>query len=165
MSDFSEFMNLYSTEGIVDPREIKQVPVTELDDPLSAFHTKRAKGNVAAKIMENSFVDSITGPTPAPETLFPTGHAAIEQFNKMFHTEVDPKITLQLEAMKKSGRPGWFAYKEIEKASSLEEGLRNATELFIDKATPSEKVLLDKAIASLDLSGWLDIFRLVFAKA
>lgn len=161
---FSEFMDLYSTEGVIDPKKQKQVPTTPLDDPLSGFHTGKAKGAEARKVMEKSFHDDILGPCPAPETLFPEGHAAIATLNKL----ANPPATVQdaqLEVMRKSGRPGWFAYKEVEKAGSIPQGLRAATELFEDKATPEQKRLLDKAIAALDLGAWFEVFTQIFAKA
>jgi hypothetical protein len=163
---YSEFSHLYSDSGdeVIAPPKIKEVPATELDDPLSAFHTKRAKGNVAAKVMEAAFVNDILGPTSAPETVFPKGHCAIEQFNKMFRTEVDPQVTLQLEVLRKSGRAGWYAYKQVEKAGSVPEGMRIATELFENKATPEQKRLLEKAIAACDISAWFEIFTQIFAK-
>jgi hypothetical protein len=165
MPEFSEFMDLYSTEGIVDPRTVKQVPITPLDDPLDPFHREKAKGGEARKVMEKSFVDSIVGPCPAPETVFPEGHHAIDTLNKMFHTEVDPQVTLQLEVLRKSGKAGRYAYKQVEKAGSVPEGMKIATELFENKATPEQKRLLEKAIAACDISAWFEIFTQIFAKA
>jgi hypothetical protein len=162
MSEYSEFSHLWNTEGYVTPPS-KAPAVLPMDDPLSKFFTERAKGNAAARVMNDAFMADVLGPTPPPEKCFPQGHPAVAELNKLFNSE--SVLNSQLEAMRKSGTAGMWAYGQVEKAGSIEEGIKNATELFLEKATIEQRILLDKAIAALDLGAWFEVFTQIFAKA
>jgi hypothetical protein len=134
-----------------------------MDDTLSKFHTDKPKGKHVAKVMNEAFMADVLGPTPPPEKCFPQGHHAIAELNKMFGA--DSVVNSQLEVMRKSGRAGAWVFGQVQKAGSIPEGMKNATELFEDKASLEQKRLLDKAIASVDLGAWFEIFTEIFAKA
>jgi hypothetical protein len=145
---------------------------TEVDRNLSApdlhldelLATKPGRTDIVRKTLETAMINDVIGEDVKPEDAFLRGHQAISELDKMLHPVVQQPHHLELTLMKRSGRAGSWAVKQIEKAGNIEEGLRMATETFEDRCTHEQKILLDKAIEAMDLGAWLQIFAAVFAK-
>jgi hypothetical protein len=151
--------------NIILPTDVERntaVPDLTMDD------LDRAPLNtgIVRKTLQAAMITDVIGEEVKPENAFPRGHQAVEELSKMLQpATVQQPYQLELTLMKRSGRAGSWAVKQIEKAGgSIEEGLRRATEVFEDRCTQEERILLARAIEAVDLGAWLKIFQTVFAK-
>ena len=143
------FEEIFGNDPIAAPERII-MPQLPFEDQVGWAHSKPSDRSLAksVSIMRDAFADEVVGDLP-------TSAAAAAELLKTIQPTHNEAIDLML---KSAGKPGAKLRSVMSKGSyTLTEGMAKLVENFTEFFTAEEHKLLQQAIRSLDLPGFLQL--------